>query len=393
MRSMIGWITSALFLAGAAFGAAAGEAPIVVGAAVSQSGSHAPLAADYRKALLLWQDEVNAAGGLLGRPVELRLVDDRSEGARAGAVYAELIRDGASLLIGPFGSAATLAAAAEADRARRVMVNGAGPSGQVYKRAQRYVFQSVAPYSSYGAGVLDLAKGAERQSLFILARNDAASAEMGEAAREHALKAGFKVAPLEIYSGSDVDFKPLIAKPKAAQVDAWIAFGEARDAADMVQALKRSGYAPRLFYARGSSEPQFISRVGQDAEFTLGSKEYDARFATPQNEKFVKAYTARWSASPGPAAAAGYAAATVLARAVERAGVLDQEKLRSALSTLETDTVLGPYKVAASGEQIGIKPAVIQIVRGRAQLVWPPAWSGERQVLPYAQWNERRILR
>jgi branched-chain amino acid transport system substrate-binding protein len=380
-------------LAAAVTAAAAQEAPIVVGAVVSQSGSQAPLAAGYRKALLLWQDQVNASGGLLGRKLELRLLDDHSEAASAGNAYAELIRDGASLLIGPYGSAATLAAAAEADRARRVMVNGAGPSGRVYKRAQRYVFQALAPYSSYGEGVLELSKDAGCASLLVLARNDIASEEMGEATRERALKLGFRAAQLEVYSGSDIDFAPLVAKAKAAKIDGWIAFGGARDSADMVIAMKRAAYAPRLFYASGAADARFIAMVGQDAEFTLASEAHDARFPTPGNDVFVKAYAAKWSAKPDAGAAEGYAAATVLARAVERAGALDQEKLRGVLAALETGTVLGPYKVAASGEQVGIKPAVIQILAGRARFVWPPAWRGDRQVQPYPQWNERKILR
>ena len=52
--------------------------PVVVGAVVSQTGPHAEPADGYRKALLLWQEQVNAAGGLLGRKVDLRLLDDGS---------------------------------------------------------------------------------------------------------------------------------------------------------------------------------------------------------------------------------------------------------------------------------------------------------------------------
>src|SRR5262245_31352064 len=77
---------------------------LLIGAVVSQTGVHAELAADYRKALLLWQDEVNAAGGLLGRAVELRLLDDGSEAIRAGPLYRELIAQKAVALIGPYGS-------------------------------------------------------------------------------------------------------------------------------------------------------------------------------------------------------------------------------------------------------------------------------------------------
>ena len=129
--------------------ASAQTPPLVVGAVVSQTGSHAAAAVEYQRGLMLWRDEVNASGGLLGRAVELRILDDGSEAVRAGSGYAELIAAGAEVLIGPYGSAATLTAAAEAERARRVLLNAAGPSSQVHKRSPRYVFQTLAPYSAY----------------------------------------------------------------------------------------------------------------------------------------------------------------------------------------------------------------------------------------------------
>src|SRR5258706_13192530 len=115
---MTGWITSALVLAAALSSAAAQERAIVVGAVISETGTHAAAAADYRKGLLLWTEEVNAAGGLLGRRIELRLKDDGSEAARAGVAYAELISGGAEALIGPYGSAAAPARPAQRERRR-----------------------------------------------------------------------------------------------------------------------------------------------------------------------------------------------------------------------------------------------------------------------------------
>src|SRR6266850_1940347 len=126
---MTGWITSALVGLALASGASAED-----GAVVSETGAHAAAGAEYRKGLVLWAEEANAAGGLLGRRIDLQLKDDGSEAVRAGAAYADLIAAGAQLLIGPYGSAATLTAAAEAERARRVLLNAAGPSGQVHKR-------------------------------------------------------------------------------------------------------------------------------------------------------------------------------------------------------------------------------------------------------------------
>ena len=391
---MTGWITSALVFCAALSSAAAEESALVVGAVVSETGAHAAAAADYRKGLVLWAEETNAAGGLLGRRIELRLKDDGSEAGRAGAAYAELISAGADVLVGPYGSAATLTGAAEAERARRVMLNAAGPSSQVHKRAPRYVFQTVPPYAAYADGALAAARELRAESIFILARDDAASREMAEAAQAQARRLGFRHVELEVYPAGTVDFLPQLYKAMAVQADAWIAFTDARDAADMVKTLKRHGYVPRLLYVRGSPDPRFATLVGQDAEFTLGSKEYDARFPTAGNASFVKTFTAKWSAPPGALAAGAYAAGTVLAEAVRRAGTVQAAKLRGTLAAMEVETVLGRYRVdPASGAQVGIKPALTQIVKGRAEPVWPEALAGDRSILHFAAWAERKLLR
>ena len=76
----IGLFLAALLALGAA---RAADPPILIGAVISESGNLADLAADLRKSLLLWQEEINGSGGLLGRQIELRLLDDRSEAAAA----------------------------------------------------------------------------------------------------------------------------------------------------------------------------------------------------------------------------------------------------------------------------------------------------------------------
>lgn len=385
-------LAAVAFAGGLAATANAEEPPIVVGAVVSQTGSQAPLAEGYGRGLEVWRDEINAAGGLLGRRVELRVLDDHSEAARAGPAYAQLVSGGADLLVGPYGSAATLVAAAEAERTRHVMANGAGASARVYKRAQRWVFQTLAPFGSYGEGALDLAQAAACPSVHIFARNDIASVEMGDAARTQALKRGFTVAELQTYSGGE-DIAPLVATAAAAHVECWIAFGEVRDAADMVVAMKRAQYAPRFLYLRAAADPRFIERIGQDAEYALGSVAYDPAWPTPYNALFAKAYAARWARAPDAAAAQAYAAATVLARAVESVGSLDQEKLRAALASMEIGTVLGTYNVGPGGEQVGIKPAVAQILRGRPQAIWPASLAGDARPVPYRAWNERTLLK
>ena len=387
---MATWIVRlALWLAALAAGAALSQpAPIVVGAVVSQTGAHADLADPYRKALLLWQEQTNAGGGLLGRPVELRILDDRSEATRVAALYSDLIRQGAEALIGPYGTAATMAAYPEAESAKRVMIAGAAWSRSVQKRTPRYLFQACAPYVSYGTGVLALAKEQGYKRVVVLARDEVAAREMAVGAIEAATKLGLLAGDVIVYPGDTADFAPLVSKIAAGMPEAWIAFGELRDAAEMVKALKQLGYAPRLFFARSASDPRLMDLLGQDAERSLGAAEYLTRLPTSGNAAFVEAYTAKWKAAPGATAAEGYAAATVLAEGIKRAGSTKPDALREALASLVTQTVLGEYRVNAAGEQVGIVAAVTQVQDGRIQPVWPQ-WLATGKLLPYPQWADR----
>ena len=361
------------------------ESPIVVGAVISQTGTLAELATEYEKGIQLWRDEVNAAGGLLGRRVELRVLDDASQAVRTGPLYARLIKEEkADLLIGPYGSAATLIAASEAERARRVMINGAGQAAAVHARAPKFVFQSAIPYSAYGEGVLQIAGDTGYRKLFIVARDDPASQAMAEATHTAAAQE-FSAGSIEVYRPGTLDFAVQVAKARAAGAEAWIAFGDVRDAAEMVKTFKRLDYAPQLLFARGASHPRFIALLGQDAEFSLGVVDFDPRVGEAARS-FAKAYAAKWTVAPGLPAAEGYAAGTVLGAGVRNAGTLEQQKLATTLAAMELPTVLGNYKVAyQNGAQIGAKPVVVQIRKGRPEPGNP--------LLPYPKWNERALIR
>ena len=357
--------------------------PIVVGAVISQTGAQAAGAADYAKGIELWRDEVNAAGGLLGRALELRVLDDASQAVNAGPLYARLIREKADLLIGPYGSAATLVAAAEAERARRVMVKGAGPAAVIHGRAPRYVFQTAIPYSAYGPVVLPVAAEAGYRRLFVVARDDVASHEMAQAAQRAAGK-DFSV-EVEVYRPGTLDFGAQVAKARASGAEGWVAFGDVREAAEMVKTFKRMSYAPALFFARAAAHPRYIALLGQDAEWSLGAVDFDARVGESAGA-FAKAFAAKWTVPAGLVAAQGYTAGVVLGAAVRQVGTLDQEKLRGALAQLEVPTPLGTYKVSPqNGAQIGATPTLVQIRKGRLDAGDP--------LLPYPQWNERALLR
>jgi branched-chain amino acid transport system substrate-binding protein len=382
-------LLAVLLCAGPAFA----QQPILVGAAMPQSGILADIAAELRKGLLLWQDEVNAGGGLLGRRVELLLLDDRSEPGATGKLYEQLILEHkADLLIGPLGSAASLGAAAVAERNRRILVNATGASRSVHRSGLRYVFQTATPLSAYGAGPFELARGLGVGRVMLLARADPGARELAARAQEGAAAAGLAADQVEVYSPGSTDFAPQVARARASGAGAWIAFGLPQDAAEMVKNFRRLGFAPRLFVAQGAADPDFIKRVGQDAEFAVGITVYERRAATRGNAQFVQAYTKKWSAEPGLLAAEGYAAAKVLEEAVRRAGGTDTDKLRETLAALETETPLGGYRVDRDGVQLAARPLLVQIIRGRREIVWPEAFATAK-LQPYAAWETRKPLK
>jgi len=384
------WIAVALTLTP---GIACAQSPVVVGAVVSQSGILADLAADLRKALVLWQEDVNAAGGLLGRRVELRLLDDRSESGSVRALYEQLIRDDhADVLVGPFGSAATLGAAAAAEGERRVLLNASGAARAAQRAGFRYVFQVPAPFSEYGTAALELARRMDYRRVLILARNDPVAREMADGALAASPALGLQ-ATLEVYAPRTDDFAPVLGRARAIGAQAWIAFGLARDAAQMVKDFRRLGYAPAMFVAQGAAETQFFKQLGQDAEQALGLSPWERTLRTRGNTRFVEGYVRKWSAEPTALAVQGYAAGKVLEEAVRRAGSLEQEVLRAALAELRTETPLGGYQVDHNGAQRAARPVVVQIQKGRREIVWPESFATAKWQLPYPRWEERRILK
>ena len=160
----------------------------------------------------------------------------------------------------------------------------------------------------------------------------------------------------------------------------------------MVKSFRRLGYAPRLVVLQGASDPEFIKLIGQDAEHAVGIAAYLPAAKTHDNEKFRQAFAKKWSADPGALAAESYGAAKVMEEAVRRAGSVETEKLRAALSALETATPLGPYKVDRSGAQVAARPLLVQIQRGRRRIVWPDALAVAR-LQPYPAWEDRKPIK
>ncbi len=364
--------------------------PLLIGGSIAQTGLLADLSREYIKGLELWQEDVNARGGLSGRRVELRLFDDVSGARGAAELTAILIaQDKVDLLVGPFGSPATLEAAVIADREHRIMLNATGAAPNIHKKSLRYVFQLPPPSAEQALPVLKLAAMLGTRTITVFAGKGSGPA-LGRL-RDEAKLAGialieFSELPAPVLRPPN--YPPLIKKIDPKSV--LLVFDETPRLADLVREMKLAGFRPGAFVAPNVVHPDYIKRVGMDAEYSIGLSTYEPRARTRGNAEFVRSFQAKHKRMPDANAACGWAAGQLLEAAVARSGTIETEPLRDALSELQTETVIGAYKVDRFGAQLAATTILVQILKGRREVIWPEAYQSAAAVLSPLAWSKPR---
>lgn len=364
------------------------QAPILVGVVIPRTGQLEDLGRSYERGLALWAEEVNASGGVLGRPMELRIRDDASDAQNTQPLYVRLLeQDKVDVLMGPLGTAATVPAIALAEERRRVIINATGTAAAALKRENRFAFQVPAAVAEYGANIWPLVLHAGAKQPLLILKDDTG---VGQRLKEEADR--LKLA----YFGADVsagDYEMLATQAKNAGIDAVVVAGPPADAAEVVKAMKKTGFAPRIFVSTSARHGEFTRLIGQDAEYAVGIAPYAIGQRTPGNAAFVKTYRARHKEIPDFFAACGYAAGKVLQAGLREAGAVDQEKLRAALMRVRVETPLGAHEAGKDGAQAGARPVLFQYQRGRREIVWPEDAATAKAVVPYPAWSERKLLK
>lgn len=383
-------LLAAALLLGLSSAAPAAE-PVKIGIALSMTGNLADSADHYRKAIELWRDQINARGGLLGRPVELVIYDERSDPATAARLYEKLITDDkVDLLVAPWGSASTATASAVAEKHKKVIINAGGASEKIQQRGFRYTVQSASPISAYVEGVAPLMTQHGAKSFTMVSRDFNAARDMA-AELDKVVKSGMlTMVASEYFPAGTSDYSSAIAKARQQAPDAWISIAYPNEAIEMIKQFRANNYLPKIFIANGVSQEDFIKSTGKDGEYAFGISLYEPGVKTKGNPEFVKAFEAKYGYQPGYYAGFGYSGVTVLEEAVKKAGTLDQDKIRAALGEMETDTVLGHYKIdPKTGAQLGAKGLLIQVLNGKREIVWPEELKTASAVVPMPPWDKR----
>lgn len=199
------------------------ENPIRIGFSIAQTGGIAAGGKSGLTALELWRSDVNAAGGLLGRPVEFVVYDDQSQPNLVPGIYAKLIDiDKVDLLLAPYGTnlaAVVMPMIKQRDR----FVLGQFEIGQNDNLGHDKFFE-IAPWgpkpgANWCRGYFDLAKRQGYQTLAIISSDAEFSANAANAGARIAGEYGMKVISTQHYPPNSVDFSGILRNVNAAAPD------------------------------------------------------------------------------------------------------------------------------------------------------------------------------
>jgi len=365
--------------------------PVRIGVALSQTGNLADSAAPYFKGLDLWREQANARGGLAGRPIEFVVYDDRSDPATAARLYEKLITDDkVNLVISSLGSATAATGSAVAEKHKMVMINGGGAAEAIQQRGFKYVFQTAARISSYADGIVPMIDKYKIKSIALVSRDYAAARDISKAIKEQIKGKDVKIVMDEYFPAGTADFSSQIAKGQQLQPDLWIGLLYPSEAIETVRQFHSMNYMPKFFIANGVSQDDFIKSAGKDAEYALGMSLFEPSLPSEGNKEFVKTYRDKYNSDPGYYSAFGFVAGTVLEAAVKKAGSVDNEKVREALTTLKIGSVMGKHEVdPTTYMQVGVKGLVVQVQNGKREVVWPEEYKTAEPKLPIPAWDKR----
>ncbi len=367
------------------FGASAEEPPIVIGGSVSVTGALAVDAAYHLHGLQQGIADANANGGWLGRKIELKYYDDKSEAGTAVRLYTKLItEDNVDLVIGPYSSGITQAVAPLINKYEKAMIEPEASVPDIYVAGNKWNIQGIAPSPGYLEGVLPLAKGRGEKSVAIVALKSAYSLACEKARLEQAKALGVPVVYETTYALPQPDFSSVALAIKNAQPDIVIACSYYPDAVGITQALQRIGFSPKyLAETIGPAEKEFSEALGPLANRVISNTSWWPSLNTPGNKEFVARYKAKFQEQPDYHAAAGYATIQVLGAAIAAVKSLHQAKLRDWLLANEFETVQGTFRSDPNGAATKFSQYLFQIQGGDRKLIWPAAAAEAEPQAPY----------
>jgi len=386
--------------------------PMKVGVSLALTGGVAANGKQILMALEFWRDDINAKGGLLGRPVELVYYDDQSNPSNVPALYTKLITvDKVDLLLGPYATNMVAPAMPVIMQNNKTTISFLAIGINRHFNYPRYF--SMVPVGPKGPGAfsdgffeLAAAQSPKPQTVAIVSADAEFAKTAADAARDNAKAAGFTVVYDRSYPPPTTDFLPVVRAVQAANADIVYVAAYPPDTVGIVRAANEINLVPKMFGGAmiGMLVTPIKVQLGPLANgLVIGESFVRAPpFEFPGVADLFKRYQAK-AVGQGVDPLGhgfvpfGYAAGQVLAKAVEETKSTDHDKLAAYIRSNAFKTVVGDVAFGKDGEWAksrqlftqfqNVAPNDLEQFRAGSKqvILWPAEYKTGNMIYPYGE--------
>ena len=365
-------VCSALLLALFAVpaGAAAKPAgpPIAIGAILSITGPYAPLGEPERNAITIAVADVNASGGIGGRPLTVQILDDESKADTAQQLATQLVGQHVAAIIGGSISPTSEAIARVANDAKVLHVF-LTPTQSVWNTKngiRRYTFEATPHNELEVTKLFTFMKGTLKTEKLAVLHDDQLYGTQGSQVSAAEAKAqNIAIVDDEPYAVAATDVTPQLQKARASGADTILIFTAAPSAGILVRQVRQFGIKAHLIGTTGIVSDNFLTVTGKDGDGVYADMDLDRTFPSDAQKKLLTAYRSAYKAGANNFASFAWDAVHLVAYALRTTKSTDADKLSAALETMKPYVgTTGTYKMTPADHN-GFNASDIRIVVDR----------------------------
>jgi branched-chain amino acid transport system substrate-binding protein len=335
---------------------------ILVGHYASMTGSEATFGQSTDAGIRLATEEVNEAGGVLGKPIEIITLDDKGLPQEAGTAVTRLIsRDGVVAVLGEVASGRSLAGAPVCEDNGIPMVSPSSTHPDV-TRGRKMIFRVcfIDPFQGYVCA--KFAREHEqlkaKKAAILVDQGQTYSVGLADEFARHFTSMGGQIVSRQSYQTEDQDFSAQLTAIRGSQPDVIFIPGYYTQVGNIAVQARKLGITVPLLGGDGWDSAKLAEIAGKAIDGCFYSNHYSQQDPSPRVQEFIKKYKAKYGAAPDGLAALGYDAARILFDAMARAGTTAGADVAAALAaTKDFDGVTG--RISIDQDHNAVKPAVI----------------------------------
>jgi len=340
--------------------AGSGGDKVRIGVFMSLTGSTANFGISSVNGIKMAADEVNAAGGINGKQIELLVQDDRSDASEAATIVTKFVtQDQVHAILGEVASSRSIAAAPIAQNAKVPMLTPSSTNPEVTKKGD-FIFRSCFIDPVQGAAIAQFAArtlNAKRAALMVDRKNDY-STGLEIVINETFTRMGGQIVATQSYQEGDQDFNAQLTSLKGANPEVIFVPGYYNDVGLIAKQARDKGITVPLVGGDGWDSQQLYAIGGAALNGSFFTNHYSPFDTDPKVQKFVSGYKSRYNSTPDALAATAYDAALIMFDAIKRANSLDGTAIRDALAaTKEFPGVTG--NVTFNSNRDAVKPIIM----------------------------------